>query len=552
MSKVKLNIFALPSQTTLLFGLMITVLLGAVLLGSLGSSPILIWPLALGLLLLPLRAFLARPGREFNRHDIRPAGKNFLCLQQAVETSAQKIGLTHSPKLMINPHDGPLHTIGTFRHWYVVTSHQEALNLEEKLADSARASTAHAKIIHELYHFKTGDYWKMGYVGELLRLTFLFIGWAIAFFFGFGLLLVVAAPDVLQMNPPELVGQIDGLTPEIRQAIVQMMPSAAEIVEVRQKAVGINMSLVLNFILSAFLPLVLVGLVLWRFYWPKLWRTREFYADAGVVRTQGEIMPFFAALMGLSLPSLRKYPDTIPSTLKAIHRKKTATGWLARWEGINIPRGRFFRMQPQYGAFSPIAPSQSRVQFPGRKKLAQIFKPLTTVFRALLAYHPDDETRLFCVSDPGQVFDSWFRTAILVGSLTLLLDILLSSPLTLIHVGNWPMHFSSLIVMITVSIGYLIPALVRGRSVWLDVVKIVGVVAGLRLLWLLPIIAILFFSLIFAPEFLDEMLQHAVASIAHYAGNSVDLGFDDLTGFVVQASFLNLAQVFIIFFVLLA
>ncbi|MBU0512032.1 MAG: hypothetical protein KJ638_10095, partial [Chloroflexi bacterium] len=69
---------------------------------------------------------------------------------------------------------------------------------------------------------------------------------------------------------------------------------------------------------------------------------------------------------------------------------------------------------------------------------------------------------------------------------------------------------------------------------------------------LLPIIAILFFSLIFAPEFLDEMLQHAVASIAHYAGSSVDLGFDDLPGFVVKASIINLAQVFIIFFVLLA
>ena len=54
--EIKLNVFALPNQTTILFGVIVVVLLGAMFAGSIGSSPIIVWPLALALLFLPLRA----------------------------------------------------------------------------------------------------------------------------------------------------------------------------------------------------------------------------------------------------------------------------------------------------------------------------------------------------------------------------------------------------------------------------------------------------------------------------------------------------------------
>ena len=47
------------------------------------------------------------------------------------------------------------------------------------------------------------------------------------------------------------------------------------------------------------------------------------------------------------------------------------------------------------------------------------------------------------------------------------------------------------------------------------------------------------------------MLEDAVAVIARFAGNSDDLGFDDLNAFVIQAAAVNLVQVFIIFATLL-
>ena len=73
-TEAKLDIFALPNQTTILFGSIVLVLLGTILGGSIGQSPVVIWPLALGLTLLPLRAFLARPERDFARYNLTLAG----------------------------------------------------------------------------------------------------------------------------------------------------------------------------------------------------------------------------------------------------------------------------------------------------------------------------------------------------------------------------------------------------------------------------------------------------------------------------------------------
>lgn len=502
-SEAKLNVFALPSQTAILFGLIVVVLLGTIFAGSIGPSPICIWPLALGLLFLPLRAFLARPERDFARYHLLPAGDDLADLQQAIEAYAREISLRRTPTLVLCPNERPLYTFGTPRHWYVGISREAALRLQDGLADPDTAPVAQARLIHELYHFKTGDYWQLGYIRELLRTVFLFTSWAATFFCGFGLLLLVAAPDVLQFNSTELFNQADAFTPEMRQVLTEMLPSPSEMEEVRQKAAGINLSLVLNFIVSAILPFVIIGGVLWGLYWPKLWRMREFYADAGVVHTQGKVTPFISTLIGIPLPLLRKYPYR---ESQVFHRKDknflTIVG--ERWKRIE----------------------------------------------ALVKRHPEPAVRIVCVNHPNQVFGNWVDTAILVGSLTLLLDILLSSPLTLLYVGGWPMHFSTLIIVTIVSLR-LIPPLVQGHSVWSDVLKITAVIVALRLVWLLITIGLIVILLIFTPDMLSEMLAAAVASVAHFAGYSDELAFDDLAAFVIKASILNLAQVFIIFFVLI-
>lgn len=111
------------------------------------------------------------------------------------------------------------------------------------------------------------------------------------------------------------------------------------------------------------------------------------------------------------------------------------------------------------------------------------------------------------------------------------------------------MHFSTLTIMVIVALD-LIPPLVQGKPVRSNLIKIITFTMSLRLGWLLLTIGLMVTLLILAPNTLDQMLASAVASTAHFAGFSGELGFDDLTAFVVEASVLNIAQVFIITFIL--
>ncbi len=537
--KPKLNIFALPSQTTLLFWLMVVVLLAAVMLGSIGRSPILIWPMAVGLLFLPLRAYLARPERDFKRFGLEHAGEEFAPIRQAIMIYAIKLGLKRHPGLVISQRDIPFHTFGTFRRWFIAIGREEAVDLLERIKNPATASQAYAMIIHELYHFKTGDYWKMGYTGELLKTTFIFLGWGIAFFYGLGLLLVVATPDFLALNPSDLISQIEGITPGMQQTMVQLLPSAADMGVMHQRAAGINMSLVLNFIMSAIFPLVLIAFLLWRFYWPKLWRTREYYADAGVVHTQGKIAHFLLSF--IKEKSLKEREEKFQPR----EDNRFIAWWRKLYDGILDMSPAFV---PSYGAYTEEGLASL---FNGEVIQRSRGQKIIAWWKRVTSYHPEVISRINCVKNPALAFDTWWSTAFHVGSLTLLLDILLSSPLTLIHVGNWPMHFSTLVILVTVSLGFILPTIAQGNLVWLDLIKIVGLVVGLRLAWLAFTVLALFVSLVMAPEYLSEALEAAVASVAHYAGYADDLGFADITSFLLRAALLNLAQILIIFFLLL-
>lgn len=505
----KLNVFALPSQTSIIFGLIVAVLLGTVFAGSIGPSPTPLWPLAIGLLLLPLRELLARPEREFARYGLSAAGDALDDLQRFVENQAKAIDLRRTPKLVTSSDERlrQPRTFGTPRRWYIALDHDVAHRMQEGLADPDIAPQVEAKLIHELYHFKTGDYWQLGYARELLRITFLLMIWAATFLCGLGLLLLIAAPDFVNLDLVEQFNQIETLTPEMREMIIRIMPSQAAIDQVRQKAAEINLSLVINFAVSATLPFVIIGGLLRALFWPKLWRMRELYADAGIVHTQGDVKPYLSALTRIPLTVMKRYPSVLSVGQETSDKqtRQIASGIKDWWQ-----------------------------------KVREMFK-----------HHPDTPTRIKCIKNPGHVFDPWFITALRVGSLALLLDILLSSPLTLLYVGSWPMHFSTLMIMVIVALS-IIPPIVQGRPVWTDLVKIVAFAMTLRLGWLLFTIGLLMGLLVLAPGVLDQMLAYAVAATAHFAGHSEQLGFDDLTAFVIEAAVLNIAQVFIIAFVLVS
>lgn len=300
-ARFKLNLFALPNQTTLLFGVIVAVILGAVLAGSITIAPVSIRPLAILLLILPLRAFLARPEREFARYHEVADRSLFETLQDEIDSLANDLELPRTPKLRVFEENIGLYASGTFRHWYLVVSLEEALELQAALQQTGTKQQIRAKLLHELYHFKTGDYWQMGYARELLRLTFLVMLWAFAFALGYGILLLMAKPEILRLEPVALLEQgLSSAPPPIHDLLASLKPvlvaKISPLMEhARQKAATISIPLVVNFAIGATYPFVLMGLVLWGVYWRKLWRVREFYADAGSVQRQ-QSMAHLAAL----------------------------------------------------------------------------------------------------------------------------------------------------------------------------------------------------------------------------------------------------------------
>jgi hypothetical protein len=594
-SDPKLNIFALPNQTTVFFLLIVSVVLGVVLAGSVGAPPS-IKSLAIALLALPARAFLARPERRFARYRLTFAGDEFPELRQEVVRLAQKIGLRCAPRiaaptaaafprwgvlrqglLVVAPDADAetqpaepvafrllavvcgwygalgageledvrrvfprafklwgawylaagrrprvqtwwvrprvsLHIFGTFRRRYLAMSREEAETLRTMLADPGQAPTARAQLIHELYHFQTGDYWQLGYAGELLRLTFLVMLWAAVFFIGLGLLLIRVKPVIAQLGqfvpmlqqtirmfgviPKELFGVFDQLIGFL-DVLVGMLQ------QISRDAAHLNFSRLILFSFGAVYPYTILGLALWLIYWPKLWRMREFYADAGVVQAQRTTLPYQAALTGIPLPFLQLMPQTAPA--------------------VEQPVGRCGRISKLWGAVKQVR-----------------------------EFHPSVPTRLRAVAAPAQVFGAWQDTAFLVGTVTVLLEILMLTPLTLIYVGQMPMHFPTLAALLLIGLTYLLPALAQGKAVQSDLLKIVGVLTLLRFLVVLGSILIFVVFWWSAPAQFSAVLDTISATAARAFRADLASSAAEFNGaFLFEMAVLNLAQVALVAGVLL-
>jgi len=489
----RVNILALPNQTTLLFGIMAAVILGAVLVGSIPVAPLSIRPLAVLLLILPIRSFLARPTLKYFRRYHRLDNNGFGPLQDTINELARDVRLSRAPELAIFQEALPLHTFGTFRHWYLAVNFQDAMRLQTELEQPEQSETAHARIYHELYHFKTGDYWQLGYARELLRLTFLVMFWAFVFVLGYGILLLQAQPDILALNLPELLNHFSETAPaEIQSMIQPIIPvlksELTPLVEIaRQKAATLSIPLVLMFAVSATYPFVILTGILWAIFWRKLWRVREFYADAGSVQVLGSSAPFFKAF-----GKTASFPEWPADTKN-------------RWRGLKI----------------------------------------------LLQVHPPFHARLLAIKNPALVFGTWSNAAVLAGSLALALEFLMMTPLTLLKVGNLPMHFPALTIFVIVALNYLLPAIAQGQNTGWNVLKIVGIVTAIRLSFVLPAVLVILLLLHTAPQTLYQMLSAGANVVARYAGASTEGWGENFFADMYRSAAVNIAQVAVLFVVLL-
>jgi hypothetical protein len=495
MQKPSINLFALPSQTSILFWLITATLLGAMSIGLMGAHIIPMWPLALVLFFLPLREFIIRPSREIRQRGLKVGRNDFPTIQQTIRLKAEQIGLKYVPQLLIDEKQGETFEMGSFRHWYVVLGVKSAQKLEFFLANPQKISLAEVQILHELYHFKNGDYWQLGYLAELFKVSFILFVWVLLFWSGLGILLILARDAFFQFSISGLLQNIPAeVRPVMEKILPSLFPSATEMEVLRIKVQGINLSLVLAFIANISVPYIILTAVLWLFYRPLLWRVREFYADAGVVAVQKSITPFMEFIRRDKQVPLQAVP-----AMESLHHPS----WI-------------------------------------QEALDNVWKFLRGDF------WPDFSKRAKALRIPESIFYNRKQIVWVLGILVLLLEIFLATPLALPVYGQNPMIFPTLVTVAGL-VYFLLPQVILGKNAIGDGLRVLIVLLLIRTVWLFLTLGLLWGLYFIQPSLLWEVLQMAISSTARYAGIvSVEL---DLFGFMIEASTLNLLQVPIIFIV---
>ena len=276
---VRLNVFGLPSRTTLLFLLIVLVIALPIAATLFGETPICVPVVFVGMLILPLRDFLRRPDETRRACAMIDVRERFPILSQRWNTLATDLNL-RSPRLLLTQKKIDGSTFGSFTRRYAVVPETLAKYLERwiKSPDEKQKQLGDAFLIHELAHFLHHDVWMAGFSQSLLRVTIVFI--ALNYF--------VSAMTPFLYNA--LISFFD-FSKLLDREMIEMMrlidPRATEIVlhpPQIQPATWMNYEAVL---LAAHAPLVLGSIILLVFYWRALLRTRELYADARVVTQQG-------------------------------------------------------------------------------------------------------------------------------------------------------------------------------------------------------------------------------------------------------------------------
>lgn len=364
----RLNIFALPSRTTLLFALIVLVIALPLLAALGGGSPICAPFLIFWMLLLPLRDFLRRPTQTIQADALKDAGGAFPILSKRWNELATSVAKIKPPRLLVTQRQSDVFTFGSFTRRYAALAQATAAALEQDLgsAQEAAARRSAAVLLHELAHFLHHDVGMALFSHSLLRVTivFMFLNLIANALTPFLYNSIVSFFDFSKLWSPEMMQLMTALNPDQMSALLHP-PLIAPEVWLRYEA----------FVLSAHGPLIVGGGVLLIFYWRALLRTRELYADARVAQWLD--------------------PPTMEHQL--LYAQVTQTMQPPR---ANQGRGFFTR----------------GINMPGRQKI-----------QGWLGTHPSLATRRECLRAPHKIYGSDSAIAVTAGAAVVLLNLMLGS-----------------------------------------------------------------------------------------------------------------------------
>lgn len=418
--KCKLNILALPSYTSILFGLIVFVILGAIL-STLSPESQICWPpLVLGIIFLTLRDYLNWPAREARQQQLQPLAAEIGEPLQKILADLSKQPVEAQPRLVVSPNEKVSKAFGTFRRSFISLNNYLAQCLAEDALKAGRARYVRAILAHELAHFLNRDVFLAGLSRSLLRVTALvaLINFVVSLF---GIFLIVdTQAEVAQrqfwadFSP---IPQIN-LVP-FHEYAVEQNPALMELLATGE---GTNEAFSFIFYLwEAHWPLMVVPAVLLLLFWRQLLRVREYYADArtaALLQDAGAVLQTRVYLRVLLYKQAKRPPSLAPLRLRL------TTAWY---------------------------------------KVASYLPKLLPFRLSLLSYHPDPRLQQEALLvNPVIAFGRPWQMAAWTGFALFFLELILRSSLTVTFILQPGPHLSLVTAGVVFAL-WLLPCVCQGR-----------------------------------------------------------------------------------------
>jgi hypothetical protein len=472
--------------------IIVLVIMGVMIAGAVGPSPILMWPITLTILILPVRAFVAWPDRELKkRQDLQATAELTAAgvlprLQTALTTLARNNSYHEPIKIIIGSATDKMNAAGSWRRHYLFIGHEVAQRLDSDLQAPERRTVAEAALLHEIAHFLHRDVQRVGYIRELLYGSFVVILWWMVFLLGWLGFIGLMGPAVLNFDLSQL-SSMDPITLERLELIASRLSDRQA--EIAKQAESVSIGLVLNYITNAFMPIIWMGFFLWLFFWRRMLRLQEHYAD------------YFVNSI-LQQPSVLRaaWLDYEPQSLIIIAaQQKLSVRLREAWRTL------LFRV-------TELLPFVTSFWY---WRLTDQFYQIKAWFN----YHPTFDQRMTLLLNPRGIYESWQSVAFTTLALVLALEVLLVTPLIGYHVGStYVIHFATLAIFILLAT-WALPLLVQQQAVTSPLKKSLVLIYGLRWVWiLLNFFAIIFLAVV-APDYAWEILNSLAFAGGRFAGN---------------------------------
>lgn len=459
-------LLSLPTLSQAAYVVILVAFLGVLLAGLLGDAPIRLEPIVLSLFLLPARAVMGLPDRrQPNREEIAELrmfqeNGDYQRLQQTINILAQDVyGWQRSIGLSIISKPIAAYSISSWGRDCLVLGSMTARRLATELRRPEPPDWVRALLLHEIAHIVHRDQQRVGFAGELLRGAVTILPWWIfflVFWIGTSLKAIEAALAFDFNTVPGMPAEIG----EWANSLIALEPNTKA--EILARASSISFSSLLNFIILSFVPIALISIILYLFYWRWMVRLQEHYADLTISRlgvnwrelevAQGALLP-----LGLSKS---------PNSLRA-------------------------RLQPYLRMF--------RRRFSGR----------------WFSLHPTLAERRAVLADPSLLYTNWRRIAWSVAFLSIGLDVILASPLFAYYGVFTHLYVLTAFVLLST---WLLPQLVTGRSFVGDLMRILLVLFAVRVCWLMLNIVLLVIQVLFFPTQALALMNAIAIAGSRYVG----------------------------------